>query len=144
MQQALVQQRLHERLNAADLYEFGHGIAARRTHVRQHRHPIADAGEVIQLQRHVRGMGNCQQVQDGVGRTFECHADGDRILERLEAKDVGRFDVAVDQRPHRGARVIAIAALVFADGVLGRRVRQRQAQGFDGGGHGIRRVHPAA
>ena len=85
VQQAFIQQRLHERLNAADLYQFRHREPARRTHIRQHRHPIADAGEVIQLQRHASGMGNCEQVQDGVGRTFECHAHGNRILERLEA-----------------------------------------------------------
>ena len=48
MQQALIEQALHQRLYAADSDEFGHQVFATGSQVCQHWHTLADAGEVIQ------------------------------------------------------------------------------------------------
>jgi hypothetical protein len=44
MQQARVQQRLHQGPDAADRDQLGHQVLAARPEVREHRHPLADRG----------------------------------------------------------------------------------------------------
>ena len=45
---------------------------------------------------------------------------------------------------HRGSGTAAILLLGLRDGVLGGAVGQAHAQGFDGAGHGVGRIHAAA
>jgi hypothetical protein len=53
MQQTRIQQGLHQRLDAADRHQLGHRIAAARAQIREHRHALADAREIIELELHL-------------------------------------------------------------------------------------------
>ena len=144
VQEARVQQDLHERADPADLDQFGHRVAAGGTHVGEHRNALAYPREVVEFECNAGGVRDREQVQDGVGGPFERDADGDRVLERLARQDVGRPDAALDQPRDGGAGAVTVLALVVADRVLGGRVRQRQPERLDGRGHGVGGVHAAA
>ncbi len=88
MEQSLVQQHLHERLNAADANELRHHVFAARTQVREHRHALADAREIIELERHAGRVRHRKKMQHGIRRTAERDHDGDRILERFARENL--------------------------------------------------------
>ena len=144
MQEAGVQEGFHQRPDAADGDELGHGMPPRRAHVRQHRHVGADAREIVQLKGYAGGVGDGEQMQHRVGGTFEGDAHRDGVLECLAAEDVRRLDAALDEAGDGSAGGVAVAPLVVALGVLRRGVRQRKAQRLNGGSHRVRRVHAAA
>ncbi len=52
VEQAGVEQRLHQRPDAADGDEFGHRIFAAGLEVGEHRHALADAREVVERELH--------------------------------------------------------------------------------------------
>ena len=144
MQQPGVEQRLHQRLDAADGDEFGHGVVAGGAHVRQHWHARADAREVVDGQRHAGGTGNRQQVQHRVGGALERRRHRDGVLEGFHAQDVRGLDAGLHKEGHGHARLMGVLALVLADGLLGRRVRQRHAHRLDRRRHGVGGVHAGA
>ena len=144
MQQAGVEQHLHQRPDAADGDQFGHEMLAARFQIGEHRHALADAGEVVERQLHLAGMGHGQQVQHGVGRAAQGDDHGDGILEGAFGHDVERAQALLEHLHDRGAGAAAILFLGFGNGILGGAVGQAHAQGFDGAGHGVGGVHAAA
>ena len=142
--QAFLDQQLHQRRRAADGDQVRHHVPPAGFQVRQHRRARAHAVEVVEIQLHVRGMGDPQQMQHRVGRTAHGHDQGDGVQERLAREDVGGPDAAPDQVQHRPAGLAAVARLRRGHGVLRAAVRQAHAQRLDRGGHGVGRVHPAA
>src|SRR5579862_4658493 len=144
MQQPLVQQRLHQGSYAADLHQLRHEILPARLQVREHGNALPDLGEVVDLQRNAGGMGHREKMQHGVGRTAERDDHGDRVLERLARHDVERADALLQQVQHGLARAAAVIPLRLRERGLRGTVRQAHAERFDGRGHGVRRVHPAA
>ena len=93
VEQAGVEQRLHERTDAADGDEFGHEMFAAGLEVGEHGHAFADAREVVEGQLHLRGVRDGEQVQHGVGRAAERDDDGDGVLERFLGQDVERAQI---------------------------------------------------
>ena len=144
MQQTAVEQHLHQRLDAADVDELGHRVLAARPQVREHRHPLADAREVVQRELHARGACDGEHVQHGVGGTAERDDDRDRVLEGLARQDAARRDAGLDEPDHRLARAAAVVALALTDRLLRGAVGQREPERLDRGGHGVRGVHAAA
>ena len=144
VQQALVQQRFHQRLDAADFDQFGHQVFAAGFQVGQHRHMFADAGEVVEGKIHAGRIGHRQQVQHRIGRAAERNDDGDGVLECGFGHDVAGLDVFFQQFQYGSAGAFAIQAFVVGNGGLGGAVGQAHAQRFDGGGHGVGGVHAAA
>ena len=74
-----------QRLDAADLDELGHQISAARLQVREHRHALADAREVVERELDLRGVRDREQMQHGVRRAAERDHGRDRVLEGLLA-----------------------------------------------------------
>ena len=144
MQQAGLQQNLHQRLDAADADQLRHRIAAARPQVREHGHPRADAREIIELEFDSGGVRDRQQVQHRVGGARQRNRHDDRIFEGLAAQDVGRLDAAAHQVDHGAPGALGVLPLVARDRLLGRAVRQAHAERLDRRGHRVRRVHPAA
>ncbi len=144
MEQACVEQRLHQRPDAADGDEFGHQMFAARFQVGEHGHAFADAREIVERQLHLRGVGDGEQVQHGVGRAAERDDHGDGVLKRLLRHDVERADAAFEHVDHARAGAAAIVHLRGRNGVLRGAVGQAHAERFDGAGHGVGGVHAAA
>jgi hypothetical protein len=46
--------------------------------------------EVVEVERHLGGAGDRQQVQDGVGAAADRHDHGDGVLEGLAGQQVAR------------------------------------------------------
>ncbi len=144
VEQAGVEQRLHERANAADGDERAHAVFAAGLEIRQHGHAFADAREVVNGQLHLRGVRDGDQVQHGIGRTAERDDDGDGIFKSFLREDVERLD-ALLQHVHDGrAGAAAIVHLGGRNGVLRGAVGQAHAERFNRAGHGVGGIHAAA
>ena len=61
MQQARIQQQLHDLRNAAGAVQIRRDVTSGRFQVAQHRHALADALEVIDSPWHFSRMGNGQK-----------------------------------------------------------------------------------
>ncbi len=139
-----IQQRLHHHGHTADVVDVEHHVLAERFHVRQVRHLLADAGEVLQRQLDVGLVGDRQQMQHRIGRAAERHHHRDRVLERLLGEDVAGGDAAAQQFDDG---LPAAPGEPVAPAVGGRRggaARQRHADRLGGTGHGVGGVHAAA
>jgi len=66
------------------------------------------------------------------------------ILERVEGQDVGRLYVLFNQFYDCLSGAEAVVQLAVRHSFLGRTVCEAEPKGFDGRGHGVRRVHAAA
>ncbi|WP_157576533.1 hypothetical protein [Mycobacterium sp. GA-2829] len=144
VQQTGIQQRLHHDGHTADLVDVLHHVPAERFHVRQVRHLLPDAGEVLEGQLHPRLPRDRQQVQHRIGRPAERHHHRDGVLERLLGEDVARGHAAAQ---HLDDRLAGAARVVLTAGVDRQRRRtagQRHAERLGRGGHGVGGVHAAA
>ena len=94
VQQARIEQCLHDHRHAADAINVVHDVAAERFDVGQVRDFRADPVEVGQRQFDLGLMRDGQQVQHGVGGTAERHHHRDGVLERLLGEDVAGGDTA--------------------------------------------------
>ena len=144
MQQALVEQHLHQGHRAANLHEARHDVLAAGLQVRQHRHALAHARPVVDRQLHAGAVRHRDQVHHGVGGAAHRHVQAHRVLEGLLRQDVPGADAAPDQLQHRATGLLAVHGLVPGHGGLRRRVREAQAKRLDGRRHGVGGVHAAA
>ena len=125
VEQSFVEQHFHQRPDAADGDEFGHQMFAARFQVGEHGHAFADAGEIVKGQLHLRGMGDGEQVQHGIGRAAERDDHGDGVLKGLLGEDVERLDaLAAASSPRRRRRARQSSSLAgemaFCAELLGR------------------------
>ena len=128
VQHAGVEQRLLQRLNAADADQLRHQVAAARPQVGEHGRAIADAREVGERELDARLVRDREQVQHGVRRAAERNDRRDRVLERFLAQDVRRLDAALDQRHDGLAGAAAVVGLGARHGLLRGAVREAQAR----------------
>ena len=124
MQQARVQQPLHQRLQPADGNQFGHQVLAAGPHIRQHRDARADAREVIEFQFDPGLVCHRQQVQHRIGGAAHGNDDGDGILERRAGQDIRGLDVTANQFDDGGTRPPTIVVLLRRHRFLRRAVGQ--------------------
>ena len=123
VQEALIEEHLKERLEAADADEMGHVVLAARLEVGEHWHAAADALKILKSEFDARGMSHRDEVEHGVRRTAEGDDDGDGILKGFLRKDVRRADVALDQFQHGLARALTVGQLGLRVGELRGAVR---------------------
>ena len=123
---------------------MGHVVFTARLEVGQHRHASADALEILEGELDARGMGHRDEVEHGVRRTAEGDDDGDGVLKRVLGKDIRRADVLLNQFEYGLTGAFAVLELGFGIRELSGAIRQAEAEGFDGGGHGVGGVHAAA
>ena len=89
-------------------------------------------------------MRDGQKVQHGIGGATGGHDDGDCIFDRFARDDIARLDVFFDRfDQHRRRRFGGIELFVVRVG-HGAGINQRNAQGLEGAGHGVGRVHAPA
>ena len=143
IQHARFQHHLHQGLNTTYLDQFRHQVFAAGFEVRQHRHVLAQTGEVIQFQLDADGMGHGQQVQHGVGGATkgDCHLD--RVLKGRPGHDVRGLNVVFQQVHDCLASAQAVVHLLLGNGILRRAVGQAHTHGLNGGGHGVGGIHAA-
>ena len=144
VEQAGVEQRLHERADAADGDERAHAVFAAGLEVGEHGHAFADAREVVNGQLHLRGVRDGEQVQHRIGRTAERDDDGDGVLKRFLREDVEGLEAHAQHVYDGRTGAAAIVELRGGNGVLRGAVRQAHAERFDRAGHRVRGIHAAA
>ena len=94
MQEAGVEERLHEQRDAAGLEQVLGDVAAAGLQVGDIGRALEDLGDVEQVELDAAFMGDGRQVQGGVGRAAGGRDHGGRVLERLAGDDVARTDAA--------------------------------------------------
>ena len=118
VEQAGVEQRLHEWTDAADGDEFGHDMFAAGLEVGEHGHAFADTREIVEHEFHLRGVRDGEEVKHGVGRAAQRDHDGDGVLERIPRQDVERANSFLEHLDHRSAGAPAVFHLRLGHCVL--------------------------
>ena len=144
VEEAGFEEHLHEGESAADADEFPHNVFSGGFEVGEDGRAGADLLEVVDGEFDAGLVGHGWEVEDGVGAAAECGDDGDGVEEGFAAEDVGGFDAALEEVHDGGTGVEAVHHFFVADGGLGGGVREGEAEGFDGAGHGVGGVHAAA
>ena len=100
--------------------------------------------EVVDLQRHLGFVSDCQEVQHGVGGAAHRQNDGDGVLQRLARQDVPSRDPllleVLESSPNAESRLVDARV----DGRDGGGPGEGQPQRLDGRGHGVRRIEGCA
>ena len=144
MEDAQLEQLLHDHGNPADPVQVAHHEAPGGANVHQVRHAPADRVEVVELELHVRLARDREQMQDRVRRARERHRDRDRVLEGLPRHDLPGPEIEL-QETRDGDPALAGGNLApVVDGGRARRAGQRHPQGLAHRGHRVRRVHARA
>ena len=144
VQQAVLQQVLHRAGRSAHVVQILHDELSAGLEVRQQWYPVAHRLKIVDCQRDADGFRNCDHVQHRVGRSAKGHDHDHRVFERLAGHNVPRLDVLLQQVPDGRAGLEALLQLSLVHGRRRGTVGQRHAHRFDGGGHGIRGIHPPA
>ncbi len=74
--------------------QVSHQVAAARLQIRQHRHALADAREIVEAELDAGGVRHGEEMQHRVGRAAQRDDHRDRVLERLLREDVARTNAA--------------------------------------------------
>ena len=133
----------HEPVSARGEQVVGHEAAA-RLQVGEQRRLLADAVEILDLQVHARLLGNGQQVEHAVGRSAGGEHRGDGVFKGLPRHDVPGADVPSHQFHDLATAFAAHLRLVGMGGGHARAADGRDAEHFEGDGHGIGRELAAA
>ena len=80
MQQSGPQQVLHDERHAAHPVQVGHHVSAAGTHVSDVGHALADAVDIVQIERNVRFPRDGGQMERRIGRATGSERDGNGIL----------------------------------------------------------------
>ena len=103
MQMSAFEQPPRDERDAAGAMQIGGDEAATRLEIREQRHTRVDAVEVFDVERHLRFVGDGEQVQHGVGRAAGGGDGGDGVLERVARDDLPRPHAALQHVHHHGA-----------------------------------------
>ena len=111
VQQAGAEHALHQRLDAADADQLGHRVLAAGPQVGQHRHPGADAREVVESSCTPAACAIASRCSTALVEPAERDGHHDRVLERLARHDVRGLEAALDQFHHRLAGALGVESL---------------------------------
>ncbi len=144
VQQASVEQDLHDLGNATGFVQVHRQGFAAGLEVAQHGGALADALEIVDGPLHACAVRDGQEVQHGVGRAAGGHDDGHGVFNRFFGDDVAGLEVHLDGFDQDFRRLFGRIDFFVVNVGHGRRVGQRNAQGFKGRRHGVGGVHAAA
>lgn len=141
---SLLDEELEKGGGTANLVQILHDILARRLEISQERCPVGDGLEVVDSELNSDGVGNGDQVEDGVGATTEDGRDNHGVLESLASKNILGTDILTEEVLDDLTNVLALGPLA---GVLGGKTAaagNSHTEGLDGGGHSVGGVHATA
>ena len=97
VEQATIEQYLHQRHGAANGDEVRHRESARGLEVGQDGNVFADALKVVDRDVDACGVGDGGNVQRGIGRATKCDEQGDGIFKGFLGEDIARADALFDE-----------------------------------------------
>ena len=97
MKHSVGEQDLHHLGNAAGPVEIGRHETAGGLQVAKHRHPRPNRFEIVQCERNLCRVSDGEQVEHGIGRAAQGHADGDPVLEGLPSQNLAREQLGLDR-----------------------------------------------
>ena len=132
-------QLLHHNRNTTNLKEVFGDILPARLQIDKIRRIAENVADIIKIKFQACLMGNCWQVQAGVGRPARTGHNPRRVLQRFQCHDIAGANVFLQQVHHRftGSNSILVARFVGCWGSCG--VWQGQANRFRDTGHCIGR-----
>lgn len=142
--QALLQEEPKQGRGTTNGHHVGHDVLATGLQVGQEGSAVADLLEVVDGQLDANGVGNGDQVQNGVGATTKDVDDNHGVLESLSREDVARADVLSHDGLDGLTDALALLDLVDVGSRNTTAGRQGHTHGLNGGGHGVGGVHATA
>ena len=141
---ALLEEELEKGRGAADLAEVLHDPLAGRLEVSKEGGAVGNGLEVVDGELDANGVGDGDQVEDGVGGTAENVDDDHGVLEGLAGKDIGGADILTEEVLDGLTDAQALVLLLGRLGGEGGGTGKGHAEGLDGSGHGVGSVHTTA
>ena len=137
VQEAVVEERLHQERNAAGLEQVLGDIAPAGLQVGDVGRALEDLGHVEQVELDAALVGDGRQVQGGVGGAAGGGHHHGGVLERPAGDDVARADLLGDEvHDHLAGRHAEAVADLVGSGRAGR-IGQREADRLGDGRHGV-------
>ena len=99
VQEAMIEQRLHQERNAASFEHVLGDITAARFQIRDIWCPFEDFGDVEQIELDAAFMSDRRQMQRGIGRAAGGGDHGRGIFQRLLRHNVARPEVVAGSGP---------------------------------------------
>ena len=127
MQEAVVEQRLHQERYAANFEHVFGDITAARLQIRDIRCPFEDLGHVEQVEFDAALVRDGRKMQRRICRAARGRHHGGGIFQRLAGDDVARAQVELDQVHDLLARRHAEPVADFVRRGRAGRIRQREA-----------------
>ncbi len=143
-QQAAFAKPAQHRGQAAGVVELLHQESSRRHQVDDGRRIAADAGPVLEFERHADAAGDRLQMDHRVGRTADRRIGADRILEGLARQDLGQAQPFLCHLDNADAGHVRQHVAARVDRRNRRVVRQRGAERLGHAGHRRRGAHRVA
>ena len=144
MNQAGIQQELHDDGYTSDDVDVRHHVLARRLQVSEFGHLRAHPLDIVEVQLYARLERDREHVKDGIGRPAHRGHDRHGVLKCLSGQDVPRPRVRLEDLHHRPAALVGLLHPQLARGNGGGAVWNGQSECLDGRGHGVGGEHPAA
>ncbi len=144
MQEAVLEQGLHEKRNAARLEQILGHVGAAGFQIGDIGRALKNLGDGEEIEIDAAFMCDRRDMQRAIGRSAGCGNDGGGIFERLAGYDIARTDLACQQSHHHLAGQFAepVADLVGRRRAGG--IRQRKPDRLRDGRHRIGRELGAA
>ena len=143
MDESGIQQGLHDHGNATHAVDVVHDVPAEGLEVSDVRNLVVDAIEVVERELDISFVSNRKQVQNGVGRTTECHQHGNRVFECLLRHDVAGGDALRNQVDDGLTRAVRVVVATTIRAGRSCRAGKAHAKRFSNRRHSVRRVHSA-
>src|SRR5690554_531488 len=144
MQQPFVEQVAHHGRHAAVVVQVLHQVAPAGLEVCQYRRGIAHSLEIVLRDVDAYAFSHSDEMQYRIGTATQHDDDAKGVFEGFARHDVRGLDVALQQYAHVFAGLVAFPFFLLAHRWVWRRIGEAHAQGLDGGGHRIGRVHATA
>ncbi|TKW50631.1 hypothetical protein CTA1_5680 [Colletotrichum tanaceti] len=141
---ALLEEELEQAGGAADAVHVGHDVLSGGLQIGEEGGAVGDGLEVVDGELDADRVGDGEQVEDGVGAASEDVDDDHGVLKGLAGHDVAGADVLLEDVLDGGADAGALGLLARVLGGAAAAAGHGQAEGLDGGGHGVGGVHASA
>lgn len=142
--QALLEQELEQSWGTTNVVQVRHDVLARGLQVSKEGNTVGDGLEVVDGQLDADGVGDGEQVENGVGRATSDVHDHHGVLEGSAGQDVRGTDVLLEQLLDCLTGGQALKLLGLGLGRVGGRSGESHTHDLDGGGHGVSSVHTTA
>lgn len=138
------EKELEEGGGTTNLAEILHDVLAGGLEVSEEGDSVGNGLEVVDSELDANGVGDGDEMEDGVGAATKNGNDGHGVLKGLAGHDVAGADVLSEEGLNSLTDALALGLLAGVLGGVAGRAGESHTESLDGAGHGVGSVHATA